>query len=135
VLLVCSLTCGVGSTHPRRNLLARSPCVVGCHDPFRNGNRLCRQLAQESHPSLRYHWAAIPDRRSGIPVNGPEGDSPQQPLGLAIRCHRGRHRVSTGMAVYAAFSVIALGDAIARSGRLARHYFGKGFDEQKDCRL
>src|SRR5712692_8304157 len=55
-----------------------------------------------------FHCAIIFDRCSGIPGVRPHWDSPQQSLGLAIRCYRSWHRVSTGMAVYEAFCVVAL---------------------------
>jgi len=117
VLLACGLACSVGSAQSHRNLLASSLSVVRRHNSLRNGNRLRCQLAQQSHSSLRYHWATILDRCSGIPAFGLGWDSPQQSLGLAIRCYRGRYRVSAGMAVHAAFSVITLRDAFGRSGR------------------
>jgi hypothetical protein len=69
--------------------------------------------------SLCYHWATIVDRCSGVLAVKRDQDSPQQFLGLAVRCCRSRHRVSTRMAVYEAFRGVTLRVAIARSWRYA----------------
>ena len=43
-LLVHRLVDGVGNSKPCGNLLASSPCLIGCNVPLRDGRRLLRQL-------------------------------------------------------------------------------------------
>lgn len=108
MLLVRCISDSVGGTKLHGNLLASSPWIVRRYDPFCDGNRLCCQLAQESHFSLRYYRATILDCGSGIPTVRRDWDARQQRFGLAIRTYRGRHRISTRMAVYEAFRIVAL---------------------------
>jgi hypothetical protein len=108
MLLVRCISNSVGSVELHRNLLASSSWIVRRHDPFCDGNRLRCQLAQESHSSLRDYSATILDCCSGVPTVRLDRDARPQRFGLAIRTHRGRHRISTGMAVYEAFRIAAL---------------------------
>jgi len=52
--------------------------------------------------------ATILDRCRPAPAFRREYGSRQQSFGLAIRSHRGRHCVSTGMALRAAFRIVAV---------------------------
>jgi hypothetical protein len=88
-----------GSAEPHRDLMAPSPRVVSGCVPFRHGHRLPRQLAEESLFSLCDYWPFISDRWPRVPALGRAHDPHQHPLGLALRPHRHRHRVSAGMAI------------------------------------
>jgi len=54
------------------------------------------------------HWPTISGRWCRVPGLKRALDPRQRPLGLVIRSHRNRHRVSAGMAVCEALCVIAL---------------------------
>jgi hypothetical protein len=88
--------------------LASSPCVVSGYVPFLHGHRLPRQLDSKSLFSLRYHWPTISDRWRHLLALRRAHDPRQHPLGLDVRPHRHRHRVSAGMAVWEASGVLTV---------------------------
>jgi len=74
--------------------------------PFCHGDGVPRRLAEESYFSLCYHRPAISDRWRHFPARGSAHYGRQHAMGVAVRSHRRRHRVSTGMALCAAFYVL-----------------------------
>lgn len=109
VLLVRSFFGSVWSIERHRTLLATAPCVVRSVS-FRHGHWVPRQLAQKSNFSLRYYCPLVSYRWRPVPAFRC-GDSPRQHLlGLALRSHRHRRRVSAGMAVCKAFQATSVNE-------------------------